>query len=142
MITSVFRPEASGGTDWIVRGSNDELAVIAALPLPHVPAQWLRQRWSGDDRWLNHTKRILSDPTYLALHRWTTLAFPSHPGCWSTLAASLVTNAHLVASGEWPVERMRRRLARTVSRLLPVVSTWGHQTWPTSRRMEPPYFQG
>jgi hypothetical protein len=76
----------------------------------------LRQRWSSDDRWLEHTKRILNDPTYLALHRWTTLAFPSHPGWWSTLAATLVTNAHLVASGEWPVERMRRRLALTVSR--------------------------
>jgi hypothetical protein len=109
-------PEVAGGIDWIVRGSNDELALIAALPLPHVPAQWVRQRWSGDDRWVAHTKRILSDPTYLALHRWTTLAFPSHPGCWSTLAASLATNAHLVASGEWPVERMRRRLARSVAR--------------------------
>jgi hypothetical protein len=113
---SAFRPKVSGGTDWIVSGSNDELAVIAALPLPHVPAQWLRQRWSRDDRWLEHTKRILGDPTYLALHRWTTMAFPSHPGCWSTLAASLVTHAHFVASGEWPVERMRRRLAQTVSR--------------------------
>ena len=113
---TVFRPAASGRTDWIVRGSNYELAVIAALPLPHVPAQWRRQRWSRHDRWVEHTKRILNDPTYLALHRWTTLAFPSHPGCWSTLAATLVTHAHLVASGEWPAERMRRRLARSVAR--------------------------
>ena len=109
-------PTVSSGSDWIVRGSDDELAAIAALALPAVPEQWLRQRWSRDGRWVEHTRRILNDPTYLALHRWTTLAFPSHPDCWSTLAATLVAHVHLVACGEWTAERMRRRLAQTVNR--------------------------
>src|ERR1700733_3469855 len=97
------------GTDWIVHGSDDELSVITALALPHVPAQWLRQRWCRDDRWVDHTRRILADPTYLALHRWVTVAFASHPGAWSTLAATLVTHAPKVASGEWSPDQMRRR---------------------------------
>jgi hypothetical protein len=82
------------------------------MALPSVPAQWLRQRWRGDDRWVTHTKRILADPAYLALHRWVTLAFGSNPGAWSTLAATLVTLAPKVASGEWSAEQMRLRLQR------------------------------
>jgi len=102
------------GSERIVWGSDEELSVICAMALPHVPAQWLRQRWCYDARWVDHTRRILADPTYLALHQWVTVAFASRPGEWSTLAATLVTHAPKVASGQWSPGQMRRRLARTV----------------------------
>jgi hypothetical protein len=103
------------GTGWIRSGSLAELEVITTFPLPDVPAQWLRQRWQRQDsRWLAHSRRILNDPTYLALHRWTTLAFSSQPGEWSTIAGALVAYAHRVASGEISVEELHGRVLRSL----------------------------
>ena len=95
-------------------GSPSELAVIAQWPLPWVPTQWMRKRLWGGDRWSAHTRRIMNHPTYLALHRWATLAYPEHPGEWSLLAAALVSHIELVASGKWSAEKLHFRVRATL----------------------------
>ena len=106
--------EQGAGTETIRSGSLSELTVIAGWPLPSVPAQWMRMRLRGGERWSAHSRRILSHPTYLALHRWVMLAFPDHPGEWNLLAAVVVTHIGLVASGEWSPDDLYRRVRRTL----------------------------
>jgi hypothetical protein len=98
----------------ITSGSASELAMIASWPLPWIPAQWIRMRFRGGERWSAHSRRIMSHPTYLALHRWATLAYPDYPGEWSLLAAALVSHIGLVASGEWSAEDLHCRVRATL----------------------------
>ena len=114
MTSPVPAMEEPGCIEMITSGSSSELAMIASWPLPWIPAQWIRMRFRGGERWSAHSRRIMSHPTYLALHRWATFAYPDHPGEWSLLAAALVSHIGLVASGEWSAKDLQYRVRATL----------------------------
>ena len=66
MTSHVPAVEEPGCIEMITFGSPSELAMIAGWPLPWIPAQWIRMRFRGGERWSAHSRRIMSHPTYLA----------------------------------------------------------------------------